>query len=53
MLITMKSQITGTRNGEEWPAVGGTIDIPDLEAADMIEAGLAEAAPAPTKTKKD
>lgn len=47
MLITMTANITGTRNGVDWPAVGGTIDVPDSEAADLIAAGLAEAAPDP------
>lgn len=53
MLITMLVQLTGTRNGADWPAVGATVDIPDLEAADLIAAGIAEAAPTPPKGKKD
>ncbi len=45
MLITMKTQISGTRDGADWPAPGGTIDVPDGEAADLIAGGLAEPAP--------
>lgn len=50
MLVTMTTHITGTRNGEEWPAVGGTIELPDGEAAHLIAAGLAvPAEPADTE----
>lgn len=52
MLVKMKTAIGGYRNGEAWPPVGGTIDLPDHEAADMIANGYAEpteeAADAPT-----
>jgi hypothetical protein len=44
MHVKMLSTITGTRNGADWPAVGGVIELPDGEAVDMIAAGLAEAA---------
>lgn len=47
MLVRMKRHITGTRDGVEWPAVGGEIDVPDHEAADLIAAGHAEPADAP------
>lgn len=47
MLIKMTANITGTRDGVDWPAVGGTLDVPDTEAADLIAAGLAEAEPVP------
>lgn len=47
MLIKMTANITGTRDGVDWPAVGGTLDVPDSEAADLIAAGLAEAEPVP------
>lgn len=41
MLVVMLAGITGTRDGREWPQVGGTIDLPDLEAADLVAAGYA------------
>ena len=44
MKITMRVGITGTRNGEDWPPVGGTIDLPADEANALVEAGLAEPA---------
>jgi hypothetical protein len=44
MRVTMKTNITGYRNGEPWPGVGGTIDLPDGEAADMIANGYAKEA---------
>lgn len=39
--IKLKVQISGTRNGEEWPAPGTVVDLPDDEAAALIAAGLA------------
>lgn len=48
----MIAGISGTRNGVDWPPVGGSVDVPDAEAADLIRAGLAsvpekKSAPAP------
>jgi hypothetical protein len=37
----MKIQITGTRNGVYWPAPGGEMTLPDLEAAKLCASGLA------------
>jgi len=45
MKIKMRMQITGTRNGVAWPAVGGIIDLPDSEAQCMIRHRYAIAAP--------
>ena len=51
MKVRMIVEISGTRDGEEWPKRGESIDLPDAEAADYIAAGLCEAdnppAPAP------
>lgn len=41
MKVTMKAQIAGTRDGEDWPPVGAAIDLPDDEAADLITNGYA------------
>ena len=41
MRVVMKSAISGTRNGLDWPGLGGSVDLPDAEARSMIEAGLA------------
>lgn len=49
MRVEMLTQISGTRNGEEWPAPGATIEVPAHEAAGLILAGYAkEATDAPT-----
>jgi hypothetical protein len=40
----MLRKIGGTRNGVEWPDVGGVLDVPDHEAVDLIAAGYAERA---------
>lgn len=41
MRVIMRAQISGTRDGQEWPARGQAIDLPDTEAADLLNAGLA------------
>jgi len=41
MRVRMKVTISGSRNGEDWPPVGGEIDLPDEEAAHLIAQGLA------------
>jgi hypothetical protein len=41
----MTAAISGTRNGATWPPVGGEIDLPDDEAADMIRNVLAQLVP--------
>jgi len=51
MKIKLKVTLSGTRDGIEWPPVGGSVDLPEAEAAQMIAAGLASAvAPAPIET---
>ncbi|MER8042714.1 hypothetical protein [Streptomyces sp. NPDC094032] len=48
MRVRMRVQISGTRDGAEWPERGGTIDLPDDEAEQLIRYGAAEAdEPAP------
>lgn len=41
MLVQMTSNLTGFRDGEAWPPVGGTVELPDLEAERLVAAGLA------------
>lgn len=45
MRVQMKTRIGGFRNGEEWPAPGGVIDVPDAEADSLIANGYARPAP--------
>lgn len=40
--VRMLTHITGVRNGEEWPLVGGTVTVPVNEAEDLVAAGHAE-----------
>jgi hypothetical protein len=42
MRVRMTTHITGYRDGEPWPEVGGIVDFPDAEARDLVLAGLAE-----------
>lgn len=41
MKVKMIASITGTRDGQEWPAAGETVDLPDAEARDLVAGGLA------------
>lgn len=47
MKVRMLADISGTRNGEDWPKRGETVDLPDGEAKDLIESRMA--APAEDK----
>jgi hypothetical protein len=37
----MTAHISGARDGQHWPGVGEVIDVPDLEGAGLVAAGLA------------
>lgn len=39
--IKMQANISGTRDGVEWPEIGGTVDVPDAEAEALAAAGMA------------
>lgn len=41
MHVQMKQHFTGYRDGEEWPPVGGIIEISDTQGADLVAAGYA------------
>lgn len=44
MLIRMRVEIDGGINGGPWPPVGGTIELPDHVAVELIADGRAEEA---------
>jgi hypothetical protein len=41
--VEMLVLISGTRNGVDWPGIGGSIDVPAAEAAELIANGFARA----------
>lgn len=41
MRVKLLVHLTGTRNGEEWPGYGQEVDLPEVEAQDMISSGMA------------
>jgi hypothetical protein len=41
MRIEMRAQLSGTRDGAEWPAPGQVIDLPEDEALLLVAGGLA------------
>lgn len=43
MKVQMTATISGTRDGNDWPALGGLIDVPSVEAAELIANGFARA----------
>ena len=47
--VRMTKHISGTRNGEPWPAIGETIEVPDHEADQLVHAKLAEIADGESK----
>jgi hypothetical protein len=40
--IRMRVDVSGTREGREWPRRGSVIDLPDDEARQYCEAGMAD-----------
>lgn len=42
MQVRLLVDITGTRDGEDWPARGEVVDLPADEATHMLTAGLVE-----------
>lgn len=45
--VRMLVNISGSRNGEDWPKAGETLTVPAAEAEDLIRAGIAAAPNAP------
>jgi len=43
-LVKMKVQISGSRNGQDWPPRGGLLEVPDDEAQTLVHTGIAEPA---------
>ena len=41
MKVVLKVSLSGLRDGVAWPASGEVVDLPDVEAADMIAAKFA------------
>lgn len=41
MKVKLIVQMSGTRNGEDWPAAGEVVDLPKDEAAHLVAGGLA------------
>lgn len=39
--IEIVARISGTRDGADWPAPGGSLTVPDDEAADLVKLGFA------------
>jgi hypothetical protein len=43
--IRMTVDISGTRNGVDWPRRGAVVDLPDDEARGYVESGMATPVP--------
>jgi ribosomal protein L29 len=39
--IKMKVAVSGARDGQPWPGIGGVVDLPDDEAQSYVTAGMA------------
>lgn len=42
MKVRMKVGVSGSRNGQVWPPIGETMDLPDHEGAELCAANMAE-----------
>ena len=49
MKVTMRTQVSGWRDGKAWPEAGETLDTTKDEAEDLIRMGLATAATSTSK----
>lgn len=52
MQVRLITRLTGLRNGVEWPAIGGIIDVPSDEAVNLISHGYAVPVPAPQEQER-
>lgn len=46
MIVRLKGDISGTREGLPWPPRGSTVELPDDEAAQLCASGMAVPVPA-------
>lgn len=53
MRVRMRTKISGTRDGQDWPDKGGEIDLPDDEAEQLIRYGAAETVTETTPEEPD
>ena len=52
MRVRMKVAVSGVRNGKLWPGIGGEMDVPDDEGADLCKNGFAEPIAERDRTEK-
>lgn len=52
MKVRMKVSMSGTRNGQPWPARGEMLECSDAEGADLVAANLAEQVESAKKAAK-
>ena len=43
MKVRLKHEISGSRDGQPWPAAGSEVDLPDSEALSLLQTGAAVA----------
>ena len=41
MRVRMNVELSGTRDGQDWPAKGGVVDLPEDQAQHLVAGGLA------------
>lgn len=47
MRIILIGEMSGTRDGQDWPPRGSTVDLPDDEAVALLHGGMAKPADDP------
>lgn len=45
MKVRMRVHVTGTRDGHNWPPIGGELDVPDAEGTQLCAVGMAVPVP--------
>jgi hypothetical protein len=52
MKVRMKVQVSGYRDGERWPDIGGDLSVSDTEGAELCAQGFAEPVAEPAKPER-
>ena len=42
MLVKVRVHVSGLRNGQPWPPVGGVLEVPDDEAVSLLASNVVE-----------
>lgn len=52
MRVRMKVDVSGSRDGQDWPPRGGVIEVPEQEGAELCRSGMAEPVAEPLREER-